>query len=80
MSKLTIELSHSHWRSIAAFAAQEGFPIEQFLAVAAAEKMSAMRTLEYLRREAAAGRREDFEHFLGAVPSLEPTETDRLPE
>ena len=80
MSKLTIELSNSFWRSIAAFAAQQGLPIEQFLAVAAAEKMAAMRTLDYLRREAATGRREDFERFLAAVPSRDPTETDRFPE
>jgi hypothetical protein len=80
VSKLTIELSDSLWRTIVAFAAQEGLPIEQFVAVAAAEKMAAMRTLDYLRREAAAGRREDFESFLAAVPSREPTETDQLLE
>ena len=80
MSKLTIELSNALWRSIAAFAAEEGLPIEQFLAVAAGEKMAAMRTLDYLRREAAAGRREDFVRFLASVPSRDPTETDRLPE
>ena len=45
---------------------------------AAAEKMAALRTLDYLRREAASGRREDFERFLAAAPDREPIETDRM--
>lgn len=80
MSKLTVELPESLRRSIAALAEQEGYSIDQFLATAAAEKMAAMRTLEYLRREAASGRREDFERFLAAVPSTPTIETDRLPD
>jgi Arc/MetJ-type ribon-helix-helix transcriptional regulator len=80
VSKLTVELPESLHRSIAALAQQEGYSVDQFLATAAAEKMAAMRTLEYLRREAATGRREDFDRFLAAVPSREPIETDRPPE
>jgi hypothetical protein len=33
---------------------------------------------EYLRGEAAAGRRADFEKYLAAVPDVAPTENDRL--
>jgi hypothetical protein len=80
MSKLTVELSESLRRSIEALAKQEGYSIDQFLASAAAEKMAALRTLDYLRNEAAAGRRADFERFLAAVPDREPIETDRMPE
>jgi Arc/MetJ-type ribon-helix-helix transcriptional regulator len=80
MSKLTVELPESLQRSIAALARQEGYSIDQFLATAAAEKMAAIRTLEYLRREAATSHREDFDRFLAAVPKRQPTETDRLPE
>ena len=76
MSKLTVELPESLRRSIAALAEQEGYSIDQFLASAAAEKMAALRTLDYLRREAASGRREDFDRFLGAVPSRPLSETD----
>ncbi len=79
MSKLTVELPDSLRRSIEALALTEGYSIEQFLASAAAEKMAAVRTLEYLRREASGGRREDFERFLAAVPDAEPAETDRIP-
>lgn len=34
-------------------------------------------SLDYLRREARAGRREDFEHYLSAVPDNSPPESDR---
>ena len=37
-----------------------------------------MMTMDYLRREAASGRRDDFERYLKAVPNGEPPETDRL--
>ncbi len=80
MSKLTIEIPESLRRSIAALAEQEGYSVDQFLATAAAEKMAALRTLDYLRREAATGRQEDFERFLASVPSREPIESDRLPD
>jgi hypothetical protein len=40
--------------------------------------MSALLTLDYLRAEAAEGKREEFEAFLAAVPEAEPLETDRL--
>jgi hypothetical protein len=56
-----------HLFPVAALAEQEGYPIDQFLATAAAEKMAALRTLDYLRREAASGSREDFERFLVGI-------------
>lgn len=79
MQKLTIQLPESLQRSIAELAAQEGYSIEQFLASAAAEKLAAIRTVDYLRQEAKRGNREDFLRFLEAVPAREPAETDRLP-
>jgi hypothetical protein len=35
-------------------------------------------TMDYLRREAAAGRREDFDKYLAAVPEAAPPEHDRI--
>ena len=80
MSNLTFQLPESLHRSIQALVEREGYSIDQFLASAAAEKMAALRTLDYLRREAAGGHREDFERFLAAVPDQEPIEADRMPE
>jgi Arc/MetJ-type ribon-helix-helix transcriptional regulator len=78
MKKLTVQLPESLHRSIQALADREGYSIDQFLASAAAEKMAALRTLDYLRNEAANGRREDFDRFLAAVPDQPPIETDRV--
>ena len=80
MNTLTVEIPDSLHRSIQAHVEREGYSINQFLAIAAAEKMAALSTLDYLKREAALGRREDFERFLAGVPHSEPIETDRLPE
>jgi predicted transcriptional regulator len=78
MSSLTIELPESLKKRIEALAAQEGYTVSQFLASAAAEKMAVVTTTDYLRREAAAGRRQDFDHYLKAVPDTRPDESDRL--
>lgn len=80
MNALTVQFPDSLHRSIKALAEQEGYSVDQFLASAAAEKMAAIKTLDYLRREAAQGKREDFEKFLAAVPHREPDETDRRRE
>ena len=80
MNTLTVQLPDSLHRSIQALVDREGYSIDQFLASAAAEKMAALTTLDFLRREAAQGRREDFDTFLAAVPHGPVPETDRLPE
>ena len=78
MSTLTVELPESLKANIEALAAKEGYTVSQFLASADGEKVAAMMTMDYLRREAAAGRREDFEKYLLAVPDATPAENDRL--
>jgi hypothetical protein len=49
------------------------FGSDLFTALALTEK-----DLDYLRREAAAGRREDFDRYLAAVPDMAPPEEDRI--
>ena len=78
MSTLTVRLPESLHAKIKALAQSEGISINQFLVVAAAEKMSALLTQDYLEREAEKGKREDFEKVLKAVPDVEPEEYDRL--
>ena len=78
MSTLTIEIPESLKQSIEELAAREGYSVSQFLASAAGEKLAVILTMDYLRREAASGRREDFEHYLKAVPDVTPGENDRL--
>lgn len=79
MSTITIQLPDSLKKQIESVAAKEGYSVDQFLASAAGEKLAAMMTMDYLRREAAAGRREEFEKYLGAVPDAPPAKNDELP-
>jgi hypothetical protein len=78
MSTLTIQLPDSLKQSIEAIAAKEGYSVSQFLASAAGEKLAVVLTMDFLRREAAAGRREDFEKYLAAVPDISPLPGDEL--
>jgi hypothetical protein len=78
MSTLTIQLPESLKKTIEGLAAREGYSVSQFLASAAGEKLAVVMTMDYLRREAAAGRREDFEKYLAAVPDAPPQPGDEL--
>lgn len=78
MSTLTVKLPESLYSKIEELAKAEGISINQFLVVAAAEKMSALLMEDFLENEAKKGRREDFERFLSKVPDVEPEDYDRL--
>lgn len=76
MTALTIRLPESLHRNIKELARSEGISVNQFIASAASEKMAVVHTLDYPRREAASGKRADFESFLCAVPDLPPSDDD----
>ena len=78
MSKLTVRLPESLHSKIKELAKAEGISINQFLVVAAAEKMSALLTEDFLENEAKQGQRKDFESFLKKVPNAEPETYDHL--
>jgi hypothetical protein len=78
MSTLTIQLPESLKTTIEKLAAREGYAVSQFLASAAGEKPAVVMTMDYLRREADAGRREDFEKYLAAVPAVPPLPGDEI--
>lgn len=78
MSTLTVRLPRSLHQKIKELSKTEGISINQFLATAAAEKMAALLTQDFLEKEAAKGKRKDFEQVLQAVPSVEPDAADRL--
>lgn len=76
MSTVTVELPESLKATIEALAAREGYSVSQFLASAAGEKLAVVLTMDYLRREAAAGRRVDFEKYLAMSPDVPPLPGD----
>jgi hypothetical protein len=46
--------------------------------LAPTEKLAVVLTMDYLRREASAGRREDTEKYLAAAPDAAPLENGRI--
>jgi predicted transcriptional regulator len=69
MSALTIRLPNSVHERIKQLAKKDDISVNQFIASAASEKMASFLTLDYLRREADLGKREDFDRLLQLVPN-----------
>ncbi|HEX8716790.1 MAG TPA: hypothetical protein VF722_07420 [Gemmatimonadaceae bacterium] len=78
MSTVQIRLPDSLYRRIQQAAEEDGISVDQFLATAAAEKLSALLTTDYLAERAArAGTREEFLRLLEKAPDVEPQEYDK---
>jgi HicB family len=78
MSTLSVRLPDSLHNQIRRLAKEDGISINQFISTAAAEKMAALLTLEYLEQRAERGRREKFDAALAELPDVEPESFDRL--
>ena len=78
MSTLSIRLPESLHKQVKELAESEGISMNQFIALAVAEKMSALMTVEYLEERARRGNREKFEAVLEKVSRAKPEEEDRL--
>lgn len=78
MSTLSIRLPTSLHKQLKSLAAQEGVSMNQLIALAVTEKMSALMTVDYLKERAKRGSRQKFEAILAKVPDVEPEEYDRL--
>jgi hypothetical protein len=78
MSTLSVRLPASLHRQIRRLAQQEGISINQFISTAAAEKMAALMTLDYLEERAKRGSRKKFDAALAKLPDVEPESRDRL--
>jgi hypothetical protein len=81
MAVLSLRLPESLHRRVREKAKQEGISMNQFvaLALALAEKVSALDTVDYLRQRAARADVTDFDRVLDIVPDVEPDAHDRLP-
>lgn len=79
MSKaMSVRLPKYLHREIKKLAEEEGISMNQFIATAAAEKVSSLKTVEYLEKRAKRASREKFERVLSKVPDVEPEEHDKL--
>jgi predicted DNA-binding protein len=78
MSTISLRLPDSLHKHVKELAKKENISINQFIATALAEKMSALLTDEYLAERAKRGDRRKFERAMAKVKDVEPLEEDRL--
>lgn len=78
MSTMSLRLSESLHRRAKELARQEGVSINQLVATALAEKISAMSAGEYLEKRAVRGKRDAFESAMSKVQDVEPDNDDQL--
>jgi hypothetical protein len=78
MSAINLRLPESLHEAVRELAAKENVSINQFIAIALAEKISALMTEEYLEGRAARGSREKFEAALSQVADVAPIQGDEL--
>ena len=76
MTAITIRLPNSVHQKIKELAARDDVSVNQFIASAASEKMASVLTLDFLKAEAAKGKRSDFDHYLSMVPDVPAQEGD----
>ncbi len=78
MSTLSLRNPNSLHEQIRQLAKREGVSINQFIASAAAEKMSAPLTEEYIEARAKRASLKKFQKVLIKVPDSEPEDYDRI--
>ena len=78
MSALTIQLPDSVLHMATKLALRDGVSLDQFMASAAAEKVSAMAAPSFLEQEAALASREDFKQVLRKIKDAPPEPGDEL--
>jgi hypothetical protein len=78
MSTMSLRLPESLHRRAKELARQEGISINQLVATALAEKISALAAGEYLQNRAARGNRQKFDRALNKVKKSKPDVKDRL--
>jgi hypothetical protein len=79
MSTLSLRLPDSLHEKVKELAERDDISINQFIATAVAEKMSALLTLDYLAERAKRSDRAAFARVLAKVPSRAPLPGDEWP-
>jgi len=78
MSTMSLRLPESLHERARELAKREGVSINQLIATALAEKVSALDTLAYLEERAARGSKADFLAALGKAPDVAPDPGDEV--
>ena len=80
MTTLSLRLPESVHRKLAELAKAEGISLNQLLSSAAAEKLAALMTEEYLAERAKRASRRKFDGALAKVPKVAPIAGDEIPD
>ena len=78
MSTISLRLPNSLHKHVRELAKKENISINQFIATALAEKMSALMAIEYIEERANRASRLKFEQALSKVRDVPPVEGDEL--
>jgi len=79
MATLSLRLPESVHRKLAELARSEGISLNQLISSAAAEKLAALMTEEYLAERAKLASKAKFNAVLSRVPKTKPIDGDELP-
>ena len=78
MSALNLRLPDSIHRHIKEIASSDGVSINMFITTAVSEKISALKTEDYLRERGKRANRADFGRILNRVPKRKPIPGDEM--
>jgi metal-responsive CopG/Arc/MetJ family transcriptional regulator len=78
MSTLSLTLPQSLQEQVEALAQKEGISVNEFIALAVAEKLATLATIDYLAERAKRGSRDKLLAVLAKAPDVEPEEYDKL--
>jgi 1-aminocyclopropane-1-carboxylate deaminase/D-cysteine desulfhydrase-like pyridoxal-dependent ACC family enzyme len=78
MATLSIRIPDSLHKGIKELATKDGYSMNQFFVTAAAEKLSSLGTIDYLRERADRASAEELEKVLALVPDVPPDPGDKL--
>jgi hypothetical protein len=78
MTQLSITIPDSIYNNVQVLATKENVSIDQFIALALGEKMSALMTEDYLLQRAKRGQRDKFLAVLDNVPDVEAATEDKI--
>jgi predicted transcriptional regulator len=78
MSTLSLRLPDSLHKKIKEIAKKENISINQFIASAVSEKMTALTTLSYLEERAKNANHQKYLKALAKITDIEPEDFDRL--
>lgn len=77
MSTLSINIPDSYHKMVKTVSKEDKISINQFIASAIGEKLSAMQTAAYLQKRAEKGSRKKFLAVLNSAPNSDPEEDDK---